>query len=298
MLSPEEAAAARSAAVEALQAQLARDLTTAQREMLRGLLNRLEDTLADPALIAQLLAEYTAAVAVPLAVAYAQSLLLLPALQLDYFAALGLTNYRQLRAPLTGLLETRLGITAAGVPVPGGYLSTLVGDTTAQRELLRYAYQAQATGVGLGAYRQGLETLVTGGNGATGLMERLYKEANDTYNEADRTLQHVAAEELGLSAYLYQGGLIKSSRAFCKVRNGRVFLRSEIARFGTSADAYGGYRNKAAGEFDGRPDPYEPLVQAGGYSCRHTFHAISNSIALSRRPDLMEDGAGKLVLRT
>lgn len=297
-MTPEEAAAARSAAIEALQAELARNLDAAQRSMLEGLLTRLEDTLTDPMLIPQLLAEYTATVAVPLAVAYAQSLLRLPGLTLDYFGSLGLTNYRELRRPLTAFLEARLGVNAAGQPIPGGYLSTIIGDSTAQRELLTYAYNAQASGVGLNAYRKGLTELIDGADVHTqGLMHRLYKAANDTYNDADRTLQHLAADTLNLSAYLYQGGLIASSRPFCKVRNGKVFLRSEIKKFGTPADAFGGYSNKATGDFNGKPDPYDPQVQAGGYQCRHTYHAIPNLVAMRMRPELAEDAQGELVVK-
>lgn len=297
-MTPEQAARARLQAIEALQAQLSGYVDTAQRELLSGLLTRLQETLDDPLALAPLLAEYTQAVAVPLALAYAESLLTLPGLQVDYFASLGLTNYAALKRPLASFLETRFGITAAGEIVPGGYLSTLVGDTTAQRALLQYAYQAQASGVGLAGYRAGLEQLVVGNGPGKGLMHALYQEAYDTYNQADRALSQVAAKELGLQAYLYQGGLIKSSRLFCRKRDGKVFTDFEIARFGTSKDAYGGYTNKAEGMFSGKSEPYDPVVDLGGYGCRHGLSPIPNVVALRMRADLGEDKDGKLYIKT
>ncbi len=107
----------------------------------------------------------------------------------------------------------------------------------------------------------------------------------------------MAAKELGLQAYLYQGGLIKSSRLFCKKRDGKVFTDFEIARFGTVKDAYGGYTNKAEGVFSGKTEPYDPVVDLGGYGCRHGLSAIPNVLALRMRADLAEDKEGRLYIK-
>jgi hypothetical protein len=298
-MTPTEAAAQRLAAITDLQAQLAGHIDTAQRELLRGLLARLEDTYADPSTLAAILAEYQATVALPLAVFYAQALLTLPLHTATYFAALDVAGYQALRAPLASFLERRLGVTAAGQPVAGGWLSTIVGDTTAQREVLAYAYQAQASGVGLEAYRVGLTDLVAGANNATqGLIGKLYREAADSFNQNDRQLQQLSAQRLGLSAYLYQGGLIATSRAFCKVRNGKVFLDWEVEAFGTKADAYGGYTNKTEGLFSGKSLPYDPFVDCGGWGCRHGLSAIPNLVAIRLRPELAENDRGELYIKS
>lgn len=298
-MTPTEAAAQRLAAIEDLQAQLAGHVETAQRELLRGLLERLEDSYADPSTLAAVMAEYQAAVALPLAVFYAQALLTLPLHTETYFAALDVAGYQALRAPLASFLEGRLGVTAAGQPVAGGWLSTIVGDTTAQREVLQYAYQAQASGVGLQAYRAGLTDLVAGANSATqGLIGKLYSEAADSFNQNDRQLQQLSAQRLGLTAYLYQGGLIATSRAFCKVRNGKVFLDWEVEAFGSKADAYGGYTNKAEGLFSGKSTPYDPKTDLGGYGCRHGLHAIPNLVAIRMRPELAENEEGELYIKS
>lgn len=297
-MTPEQAAQRRAIAIEELQATLSRQVDESQRLLLEGLLNRLEDTLADPMTIPALLAEYAATVAAPLAVAYGQSLLKLPGLSGDYFASLGLTNYRALRAPAESFLRQRFGINPDGSLVPGGELFTLATDVAAQRTIMRYAYTSLSNGTGLTAYRKGLEQLVLGdGSPGDGLIQGLYKASYDDYNKADRVLQQAAAKELGLSAFLYQGGLIATSRPFCVVRNGKVFTDFEIAKFGTKKDAYEGYSNKSKGLFSGKPDPYTPMQDCGGYGCRHGLSAVPNLVALRMRPDLMETADGKLMLR-
>lgn len=296
-MTPEELAARRLDAIAQLQEQLSGHVDEAQRRLLEGLLLRLQDIQADPTTLTALLADYQATVALPLAVYYAQSLLTLPELQASYFEGLGVAGYNKLRAPLADYLTARLGITAEGLPVAGGYLSTLVGDTTVQRALLQYAYSAQAAGVGLADYRAGLRQLVVGGNTGKGLMQQLYQQSYDDFNRADRVLQKISADRLGLQAYLYQGGLIDSSRPFCKVRNGKCFTSEEVAKFGTKEDAYGGYTNKAQGLFAGKSEPYAPFEDCGGWNCKHGLHAVANVVALRMRPDLAESEKGQLYIK-
>ena len=298
MTNPKELAARRVAAIAELEAQLAGHVEAAQRSLLEGLLARLADIHADPGLLPALLQEYSATVLAPLAAFYGQSLLALPGLNVAYFQALNVPGYQTLRAPLADFLTARLGIDATGALVPGGYLSAVAGDTSVARSVLRYAYEAQASGTGINAYREGLHTLVTGGDaGAAGVVQTLYSNAADDFSRNDRQLQVLAGKHLGLKAFIYQGGLISGSRQFCIVRNGLVFLDSEIALFGTKEDAYGGYTNKSEGKFSGKTEPYQAAVDLGGFSCRHTLHGIPHVIALAMRPDLAENTKGELYIK-
>jgi hypothetical protein len=298
MTSPQDLAAQRLEAIAALEAQLAGHIGEAQRLLYEGLLGRLQEIHADPAVLPALLAEYTNTVLLPLAGFYAEQLLLLPGLNVDYFEQLDVAGYQALRAPLDSFLRARLGVDAAGAVVPGGYLALLQGDTSVAKQVLTYAYQAQASGAGLPAYRDGLNALILGGDPVgLGVVQGLYRSSGDDFAQADRALQTVAARELGLTAFLYQGGLIDSSRPFCVARNGKVFLDFEIAKFGTPKDPYGGYSNKSQGLFSGKPDPYDPMLNCGGYSCRHHWHGVPSVTALRMRPDLGEDKDGKLFIK-
>lgn len=298
--SPQDAARRRIAAIEALQAQRDAAVSDMQRELYERLLTQAEQTFAQPELLPAFFQQFNATVQLPVVVQFGESLLQLVSFTLDYHQATGTAvggTLRQLRAPLEGWLRRQFGITDVGGFQPAGYLASYLSDPTPLRTVQQFTYRALASVTGISEYRQGLRTLIEGAPDAkaSGLYQRAYQNTQDVYNQSDRVLQGLAADRLQLTAFLYQGGLIESSRPFCRLRNNRVFLREEIERFGTPLDSYGGYTSKAAGEFAGKSSPYEPLVDCGGYNCRHQLHALANSAAMTLRPELKEVN-GRLVL--
>lgn len=116
------------------------------------------------------------------------------------------------------------------------------------------------------------------------------KGVTNIYDRYDRQTTQEYSQALQLDYAIYQGGLIRDSRDFCKERNAKVFTREEISRFGTPADKFGGYTNKSKGEFAGKFLPstkvYEPFSDLGGYNCRHHLDWISDDLALALRPEL------------
>ncbi|HEY3387541.1 MAG TPA: hypothetical protein VGK46_13585, partial [Saprospiraceae bacterium] len=120
-----------------------------------------------------------------------------------------------------------------------------------------------------------------------GLVKSLFEERlPDPYVKVDRFIGKKYATALELTYAIYQGGTIGTSREFCIERNNKVFSRDEIAAFGTPQDEFGGYTDKAAGEFQGKTDPYEPFEDLGGYNCRHFLSFVSDELAFTLRPDL------------
>lgn len=299
MSEPEKQARLRLEAIAELERQLASDLSDMQASLYEGLLQRLQETYEDPEQLTGILAEFLQAVHLPVVVAFGESLLELVQFNLNYVQAVApAVDLVALRAPLAGYLRTVYGIGEDGRPVAGGYLNSYLYDTSVAQQLRLYAYRSQLAGVGLTEYREGLKTLVVGQPGGQGIYQKLYREAPDQFSQADRVLQDMTGKQLGWNAYVYNGGLIESSRAFCKVRNGKVFLREEIEKFGTSQDTYGGYTNKAAGEFNGKPSSgYTPFVQLGGYACRHILSGLPNSAAMNLRPELKENSKGELYIK-
>lgn len=96
------------------------------------------------------------------------------------------------------------------------------------------------------------------------------------------------AIEMGLHFTRYQGGIIKTSRPFCIERNNKIFHVSQVAKFGTPADTFGGYKNKSQGEFQGKPRVYNPFYHLGGHNCRHRYFYISNEYAFRIDPKLKD----------
>lgn len=178
------------------------------------------------------------------------------------------------------------GIGISGtVALGGSLLYTILSD----REIVGALKSAVLTSISAGLTVTGLklavEDLVLRRSG--GLLKQLFdKTMPEPYVNIDRFIGKEYATELKLNYAIYQGGTIKTSRDFCIHRNNKVFSRDEIMKFGTPYDKFGGYTDKAAGEFQGKTDPYNPLEDLGGYNCRHSYDWISDELAFYLRPEL------------
>ena len=69
--------------------------------------------------------------------------------------------------------------------------------------------------------------------------------------------------------YLYTGGLLKSTRPFCKERNGKFFKKEEVQSWGDLDDW--------AGKMEGTNS--KTIFQtAGGYNCQHSILPVSEAV--------------------
>lgn len=206
-------------------------------------------------------------------------------------------------ASISKKVETRLfdvfGLKPDATVIKNGYIDNLIMDSSVKNKignmLVRESIATRSKPIAL----KELSGIVRGTPQQTGAY-RQFLDMNvfDRLQEADRITQVVYGEELNLQAALYVGGTIEGSRPFCKARSGKVFTLAEIKKFGTSQDKYGGYSDKSSGMFDGKPKSgYNPLLQAGGYACRHTFGFVTNFAALKARSDLKEVN-GKLIIQS
>lgn len=210
------------------------------------------------------------------------------------------------KVPTEGLYE-RLGITAEKAIVKDGYLSTVIQDQTAKREVQQFLNRTRQLKTDQ-KVKQDIEKLIVGEPAKKDASEKIItsekpgiikkftnQNVTDSYNEADRIIQQDYARDNDLTAMMYTGGLIDSSRPFCVERNRKVFLISEIALFGTSEDKFGGYTDKEAGLFSGKPKTgYDPFTQCGGHNCRHHLSVLDEDFALLKDKALKVEN-GKLI---
>ncbi len=218
----------------------------------------------------------------PLFSRFSSDIQTIPDLNVDYFAEnASTTRVKEIAKIVNGAIEERLGLTAAGRIEPGGYMDTLLKDQTAKRNVQQAFYRMRAL-KNETQVKQTMKELVRGVRNEGGEVSRFFNQnVYDTYQESDRLAQNVFADKLKLPAAIYTGGLIDGSRPFCRARNRKVFLREEIELFGTSKDAFGGYSNKDAGEFSGKPkNGYDPFTQCGGHRCRHHLSWIGEGYAI------------------
>jgi len=204
------------------------------------------------------------------------------ALNEEYFIKTGaLERMKEITAVVQSRIDERLGIQASGQIIEGGYMDTLVQDQTAKRQIQQFFYRT-AKNPNETRLKVELKDLVKGAEENGGVVSRFFNNyVFDTYQEADRLAQNEYAEKLEMPAAIYVGGIIEGSRPFCLERNRKVFLREEIALFGTPQDKFGGYSNKEEGKFNGKPkDGYDPFTQCGGIRCRHHLSWVAKEYAV------------------
>jgi hypothetical protein len=91
--------------------------------------------------------------------------------------------------------------------------------------------------------------------------------AKDGFALFDRSYTHRIAEDKGVEWYKYTGGILDSTRPFCKERNGKYFHKSEIEAW---AD------NKWSGKIEGT-NKATIFQFAGGYGCHHSILPVPES---------------------
>lgn len=96
----------------------------------------------------------------------------------------------------------------------------------------------------------------------------------DIYNQYERVGANEIRKELRLKFAMYEGGEIETTREFCEERNGHIFHESEIL----------GWANI---DWEGKNETgYNPLIDLGGYNCRHRLRWVSKEFAALKRPEV------------
>lgn len=208
---------------------------------------------------------------------FADDLLEIQGLTKRYFLVMGEDKKKieKISKTVNKTLNERLGIGEDGKVKKGGYLDKLANDPKLKETLKKATYNAVIKGKPIQEFKDKMSALIQGNKNVNGLLTKhMNTFAYDTYQQYDRTNSELFAKKLGLKAFLYNGGKIKTSREFCIQRNGKVFTIEEAMS----------WKNL---EWDGKNKNYNPLQDAGGYGCRHTLDWISNAMAMRIRPELI-----------
>lgn len=177
------------------------------------------------------------------------------------------------------IMSKRIGLKPDGELTKNGYLDRLIKDNALLNKIKKETYKSVTSGTPLKDYLKKTTDLIIGTKNTSGGLQRHFNTfAYDTYAQYDRTNQTLFAGKLGLRAFIYAGGLIKTSRLFCEHNNGRVFTTDEAQEW-----------EKLIGDDDGpmwSEGTYNPMEDMGGHRCRHSPNFISNREAIRRRPEL------------
>lgn len=165
-------------------------------------------------------------------------------------------------------IERALGVKGKRI-VRDGYLDRLARTPELVNELKSFFVSGIANQTPVKDITSGLGSIVKGNPDADGFLQRYFRQyAYDTFNEARELKNAEFTDRLGLKHFIYQGSIIKTSRAFCIKRAGKVFT---IAETSTWKDDPTLIEKKTK-------ESYSPLIERGRYNCRHWLDYISEAM--------------------
>lgn len=137
--------------------------------------------------------------------------------------------------------------------------------------------QALSNAVTSGASRKDVidvfRLLIEGDKDTVGRLERATRQiVSDTFALSDRAVTNAVAEQLDVKWFRYVGGLMDTTRPFCKARNGKYFSKAEVESWGSED-----WDGKMAGT-----DSKTIFVTAGGYNCQHSILPVAESAVPNR----------------
>ena len=194
------------------------------------------------------------------------------------------------------LINLRLGLDG-GKLVNGGYLKSFFESNTIGTELKEMASKAVTSQMSIKDFVKILKEKINGTAEGKGVMERQFQRyAFDLYQQYDSAYNKTLGDEFGFRYFIYQGGLIRDSRDFCAAHNNKVWSVDEAQEWATWTPSQGeypeGYEIKqkdiyAVPSYLGYAG-YDPLVDRGGYNCRHSLGYIPDELAMELRKDLKD----------
>lgn len=193
------------------------------------------------------------------------------------------------------LIDLKIGLEGDKV-FKGGWLDAYFNSGNLGAELKQITSQAVTSQMNMKDYVKILKEKIVGTTDKTGALERQFNMyAYDLYQQYDAAYNLTVGNKLGFNYFIYQGGLIADSRDFCAAHDGKVWSREEAQTWKDWTPAQGeypaGYEVKAKDLYSVpsyfQPG-YDPLINRGGYHCRHSLGWIPDEIAVQMRPDLKE----------
>jgi hypothetical protein len=179
------------------------------------------------------------------------------------------------------LINLKIGLDG-GKLQRGGFLQSFFDSNTIGTDLKQMTSKAVTSNMNMKDYVKILQDKITGTKDSTGLYERqCQRYAYDLYQQYDAAYNLTIGNEFGFTYFIYQGGLVKDSRAFCVEHNNKVYSIEET-------DSWATWRDPNTGEvpsYLGYPG-YDPLIDRGGYNCRHALGWIDETLAKELRPDI------------
>jgi hypothetical protein len=169
------------------------------------------------------------------------------------------------------MIREKLGVDASGKLIKGGYLSQMAEGAQIKGKIVDYVIQSMSSQTPQKEFLKGLQQIIKGvPKQSAGALESFWTSYAYDVPAAVREIQNLKmANELGFNYFIYTGGLIDTSRDFCRKKNGRVFSREDAEKWVNDPDLID-QKTK---------NTYKPLIERGRYNCRHFLMWITDDRA-------------------
>lgn len=205
----------------------------------------------------------------------------------DQFLKMSAKRYKAIRASVQETLNRSLGIGPQGQRLKGGYFDLLFKSEAMRSQIKETVNAGVNSGMPLAKLIEQLNITVKGSKEVNGTLVRYFRgHIFDTYQQFDRSVNVEYGTRLKLDTFMYQGGLIETSRKFCKDRDGKVFTLVESEKWRKSCDLP---RKKDEPKCPKPVVAYNPITDLGRWNCRHRTRFMSRELAAQYRPELAEE---------
>ena len=176
---------------------------------------------------------------------------------------------------ITDIINRRLGINSDGTLIKSGYMGGVLEDPSVRNQIKEFAIKSVANGDGLDTTKQSLAKFIKGDQDKLGVLAKYYKGISyDVYKQIDGLNNKLFGKEFKLKYFIYDGTIIKTSRKFCRKHVGLIFTDEQAADWINDPD------------LTAIPLNYDPLLDLGGYGCRHIIRYLTNEMAYELEPSL------------
>jgi hypothetical protein len=202
----------------------------------------------------------------------------------DYFEAGTSKRLNEVTARVNRTMRRRLGLDPdTGKPVQGGQFDRFFDNEPMRTEVKQVVSRGITAKIPMAKMLKQLEVTVTGTPESPGIFSKsLQNLVLDVYQQTDRAVSKEYGTRLKLDTFIYAGGLIETSREFCKRRNNQVFTEDEAANWANDSTLPRTKKERDSGVITG----YDPVIDLGRWNCRHRTRYISRELAKELRPDL------------
>lgn len=151
--------------------------------------------------------------------------------------------------------------------IAGSWLDGLTSHNDVKLATFQRINSAMAGGMDMKTFKARFRADYSDG-GSLGLLSRHYQgHVGNLFQGSDRTLSDIMAKEAKLDYFVYTGGIIATTRPFCKKHNGKVFHRSIFKKW--DGETW-------VGKIKGAPT----IQVGGGYGpCRHNWGWVTADTA-------------------